>query len=84
MRIRLTGLTSTADYYVTLIGFTLEYLDNIPYPQDTTGTVNAFAYIYSDGSDYFILHCYNYDADSFSVDNDQGFNQVVLEYVGEL
>ncbi len=84
VRIRLTGLTSTADYYVTLIGYTLEYLDNIPYPQDTTYFVNAFGYIYSDGNDYFILHCYNYDGDSFSVDLDQGFNQVVLEYVGEL
>ena len=83
VRIRLTGLVSTADYYLVLIGYVLEYLDNIPYPQETEYSVNTFGYIHSDGDKYFILHCYNWDGDTFSVDTDQDFNQIVLEYVGE-
>ena len=81
-----TSLSSLSEYsfHVTKNGITDHILEKIDYPPETTYIVDTTAFVYSDGDDYFYLHCqYDYIADATLITTANYYNQVVLEYVKE-
>jgi hypothetical protein len=84
IKFRWIDLSSTYTYMFYImknsgVEHNLVYLDK---PIDTYEVVDTYAYVYSDGDDYFRFFCADLAAtDSTYVDSGQSFNQFVLEYV---
>lgn len=62
-------------------GVLLESLDRAV-GLDSYYIINKVVYVYSDGNDFFRFRCWS-TGPLFGIDSDQGYNQFVIEYVGE-
>jgi len=84
LHVLLSGVNSLAGWYVIMAlknGSTILYLLYEPSLNQNLQVSRQF-YISSDGNDYYEFNCYN-SGDDFSIESQQVFNQLTIEYVGE-
>jgi len=86
IRLLWSGTISGIDYrlYIYKNSFILECLAFVYYATTFYSCVDSFVYAYSDGDDIFAFQCYTPGATPFWLHAGQEYNQLVLEYVGEI